>query len=88
LGEESTKLAVFQQPARGVINGIGNLGAFVGPVLVGWLTAKTGNMNYGIYSLVAMLILGGSVTVLMPKVTAGYKYQAQTKAAAKAQTSA
>ena len=73
--------------SRGIINGIGNLGAFVGPVLVGWLTAKTGNMNYGIYSLVAILILGGSVTMLMPRITAGYKYQAQTKAA-KAQTNA
>jgi hypothetical protein len=39
-----------------------------------------GNMNYGIYSLAVILVIGGSVTMLMPKVTAGYKYQEQAKA--------
>jgi MFS family permease len=61
--------------ARGIINGIGSLGGFLGPVLVGWLTTRTGNMNYGSYSLVIILLLGGSVSMLMPKITAGYKYQ-------------
>lgn len=70
--------------ARGIINGIGNLGGFLGPVLVGWFTTKTGNMNYGIYSLTIILLIGGSVTMLMPKVTAGYKYQEQAKLAGKA----
>jgi sugar phosphate permease len=67
--------------ARGMINGIGNLGGFTGPVLVGWFATRTGNMNYGIYSLAAILVIGGSVTMLMPKVTAGYKYQEQATAA-------
>jgi MFS family permease len=65
--------------ARGIINGIGNLGGFAGPVLVGWFTTATGNMNYGIYSVAALLIIGGFVTMLMPKVTAGYQYQGQAK---------
>jgi MFS family permease len=65
--------------ARGVIVGIGTLGGFLGPVLVGWLTTKTGDMNYGIYCLVGILILGGSITMLMPKVTSGYKYQTGAK---------
>ena len=64
-----------------MINGIGNLGGFTGPVLVGWFATRTGNMNYGIYSLAAILVIGGSVTMLMPKVTAGYKYQEQATAA-------
>jgi sugar phosphate permease len=66
--------------ARGIINGVGSLGGFLGPVLVGWLTSRTGNMNAGVYSLVVILILGGSVSMLMPKVTAGYKYQTRAKA--------
>ena len=61
--------------ARGVINGVGNLGGFLGPVLVGWVSTTTGNMDYGIYALAALVIIGGSLTMLMPKVTAGYKYQ-------------
>jgi MFS family permease len=69
--------------ARGIINGIGNLGGFLGPFLVGWFTTRTGNMNYGIYSLTVILIIGGCVTMLMPKVTAGYQYQ--VKAAGKNQ---
>jgi MFS family permease len=75
--------------ARGIINAIGaGGGGFIGPVLVGWLMAKTGNMNYGIYSLAGILIFGGCVMMLMPKVTAGYKYQAQAKAATKATSKA
>ena len=67
--------------ARGIINGIGNLGGFAGPVLVGWFTTKTGNMDYGIYSLAVILVIGGLTTMLMPKVTAGYVYQDRAKAA-------
>jgi MFS-type transporter involved in bile tolerance (Atg22 family) len=67
--------------ARGLINGIGNLGGFLGPVLVGWFSTKTGSMNYGIYSLAVILVIGGSVTMLMPKVTAGYKYLPKARAA-------
>ncbi len=65
--------------ARGVINALGNLGGFFGPVLVGWFTTRTGNMDYGIYSLVIVLIFGAGITMLLPKVTAGF----QVKAAAK-----
>lgn len=69
--------------ARGIINGIGNLGGFIGPGLVGLFSTKFGNMNYGIYSLVVILVIGGSVTMLMPRVTAGYKYQEEAKLAGK-----
>jgi MFS family permease len=69
--------------ARGIINGIGNLGGFLGPVLVGWVSTKTGSMNYGIYGLAIILLIGGCITMLLPKVTAGYKYQEEAKLAAK-----
>ncbi len=67
--------------ARGVINALGNLGGFFGPVMVGWFTTRTGNMNYGIYSLVIVLIFGAGVTMLLPKVTAGYTMKVAAKVA-------
>jgi sugar phosphate permease len=58
--------------ARGFINGLGNLGGFVGPTLAGWLASMTGDMTYGIYGLVCSLILGTVVTMMLPKTTAGF----------------
>ena len=66
--------------ARGFVNGVGGLGGFLGPVLVGWVTTKTGNMSYGIFSLAVLLIIGGFITMMMPKVTAGYRYKDEAKA--------
>jgi MFS family permease len=60
--------------ARGIVLGIGNLGGFLGPWLVGLLSSKTGSMTVGIDSLAVALLLGAAVTMLMPRVTAGYKY--------------
>jgi nitrate/nitrite transporter NarK len=68
--------------ARGVINALGNIGGFLGPFLVGWFTSRTGNMNYGIYSLVVILIFGGGVTMLLPKVTASFQVKIEAKTAA------
>jgi sugar phosphate permease len=65
--------------ARGMINGVGNLGGFAGPAVVGWLTSKTGNMNCGIYFLTGTLILGAFLTMLMPGITAGFKVEAGGK---------
>lgn len=57
--------------ARGVINAIGNLGGFIGPVIVGWSATLTGRMQYGSYALVLLLMLGAGITMMLPKVTAG-----------------
>lgn len=61
--------------ARGIINGIGNLGGFFGPVLIGWLAGKTGRMNYSIACLAGVSVLGGILTMLLPRTTAGYRFQ-------------
>jgi len=63
--------------ARGVINALGNLGGFIGPFLVGWITSMTGNMTYGIYALVGSLLLGATLTMFMPKVTAGFAQKSE-----------
>ena len=67
--------------ARGGINSIGNLGGFIGPAMVGWVATKTGTMTYGVYSLCGALVLGCMVTMLLPRVTAGYKYKLEAKPA-------
>jgi len=56
--------------ARGAINGIGNLGGFLGPYLVGWLTTVF-SQSAGIYSLVFSLLIGFILTMTLPKVTSG-----------------
>lgn len=56
--------------ARGVINALGNLGGFIGPYMVGWLTYRF-NSNVGIYSLVVFLALGFVLTMSLPAETAG-----------------
>jgi sugar phosphate permease len=58
--------------ARGVINALGNLGGFIGPYMVGWLTYKYSS-SVGIYSLVVFLALGFLLTMSLPAETAGQK---------------
>lgn len=55
---------------RGFINALGNLGSFVGPYMVGFITSAKG-INYGLYSLVGALFLGAFLTLFLPAKTAG-----------------
>ncbi|MBS1867597.1 MAG: MFS transporter [Acidobacteria bacterium] len=57
--------------ARGIINALGNVGGLLGPAMVGWLTSSTGSMTFGIYGLALSLLLGASLTMLLPGATAG-----------------
>jgi ACS family tartrate transporter-like MFS transporter len=47
-----------------LINSIGNLGGFVGPYAIGFLTDKTGTFSAGIFYLVGVALLGGLLAVL------------------------
>jgi ACS family tartrate transporter-like MFS transporter len=49
--------------AVALINSVGNLGGFVGPYVIGYLTDRTGSYIAGIYYLVAAGLVGGT-TVL------------------------
>jgi sugar phosphate permease len=51
--------------ARGIINAIGNLGGFVGPYAVGVLIQMY-NYDMGVYSLVALLLIGAVITLTLP----------------------
>ena len=55
----------------GLINALGNLGGFVGPYLVGWLTDVTGSAATGYYALAGLLVVGAVLTwvVVKPKIT-------------------
>ncbi|MGH9524251.1 MAG: MFS transporter [Terriglobales bacterium] len=58
--------------ARGVINGIANIGGFVGPVIVGWLTSADAAPGRAIAFMSAMAIAGGILTMLLPASTARF----------------
>ncbi|MDR3564124.1 MAG: MFS transporter [Negativicutes bacterium] len=66
--------------SRGVINALGNLGGFIGPFFVGWITTTTGDMKFGVYSLVAALAFGGFITMTLPAITARKRTKAETVA--------
>lgn len=67
--------------SRGFINAFGNLGGFLGPTLVGWLTVVSGNMMVGLYGLIGFLLLGAVLTMMLPPVTAGVLQIAEKKTA-------
>ncbi|GLZ15019.1 MFS transporter [Actinomadura sp. NBRC 104425] len=48
--------------AMGLINALGNLGGFMGPYLVGWLTDLTGSQNAGFVALAGFLAAGAAVS--------------------------
>ena len=52
--------------ARGVLNALGNLGGFAGPYAVGVLI-QFYSYDFGIYFLVALLVLGALLTISLPK---------------------
>ena len=46
----------------GFINGIGNLGGYFGPLLVGYLNKRTGTFTYGFAMLGAFMLLGAALS--------------------------
>lgn len=55
----------------GIINALGNLGGFVGPFIVGWLTTQFMTVFAGVYFLAIMLLCGCVITLTLPKKTEG-----------------
>jgi len=48
--------------AIGLINSVGNLGGYVGPLIVGWAKDVTKSFNAGLYFLAASIFLGAVIT--------------------------
>jgi ACS family tartrate transporter-like MFS transporter len=53
-----------------LINSMGNVGGFVGPVLIGWMKDKWGSYAAGLYAVGAMCALSAVVVVALGRVTA------------------
>lgn len=42
-----------------LINSLGLIGGFVSPFVIGWFKTATGSVNYGLYFVTALMVLGG-----------------------------
>lgn len=52
-------------PIAGFVNGIGNLGGFFGPLLVGYINKQTGSFRYGFALLSTFMLLGAAACFLL-----------------------
>lgn len=54
------------------INSVGNVAGFVSPLLVGWLSETGGSINYGMWMLTIVLVLGGllALSIARPQTSA------------------
>jgi ACS family tartrate transporter-like MFS transporter len=68
LGESAAAASI------GMINAIGNLGGFVGPLLMGYLVTKTGSFTTGLGWLLANLVVAGILVFFLK----GYTLRAKT----------
>ena len=54
--------------AIALVNSIGNLGGFLGPITVGWLRDATGSFAAGLFGLAGLLTLAGAIALFLPRV--------------------
>ena len=54
----------------GLINSFGNLGGFIGPYVIGWLTGRNGSFAYAMLAMAACAYVSG-LLVLLVKITPG-----------------
>jgi len=54
----------------GLVNGVGNLGGFLGPILVGYLNKRTGSFIYGFGLLSIFMLIGAALTYPLAHPTA------------------
>lgn len=57
-------------PAMGLINAVGSLGGYFGPLVVGYLEKRTGNFHLAFAALSIALLVGAAMTVLINASTA------------------
>jgi ACS family tartrate transporter-like MFS transporter len=49
-----------------LVNSVGNVGGFIGPIIVGWIRDATGGFTAGLLTLAGFLVLGAVVALTMP----------------------
>jgi nitrate/nitrite transporter NarK len=47
-----------------MISSIGVIGGFVSPTLLGFIKTQTGSLDYGIYAVSGIMMIGGLITLL------------------------
>ena len=50
-----------------LVNSVGNVGGFIGPILIGWIRDRTGQFAPGLLALAGILVLGAVVVLAMPR---------------------
>jgi ACS family tartrate transporter-like MFS transporter len=48
-----------------LVNSVGNVGGFVGPILVGWVREATGGFHGGLLTLAGILVLGAVIVLVI-----------------------
>src|SRR6267143_941220 len=61
----------------GLINAVGNLGGFVGPMVIGYLANRTHSFSPGLLYLVASLFVSGVLMLAVGRQTGGMEANAQ-----------
>lgn len=54
-------------PAMGLVNALGNLGGYFGPLLAGYMNKRTGSLYYAFGLLSLCLLLGSALALLLPE---------------------
>ena len=49
-----------------LINSIGNLSGFLGPLVIGWLVDRTGSTDVGVYLLAGVMAIGSVLVLTIP----------------------
>ena len=49
-----------------LVNSIGNLSGFIGPLVIGWLVDRTGSTDVGVYALAGVMALGSLLVLTIP----------------------
>jgi MFS transporter, ACS family, tartrate transporter len=64
-----------------LVNSVGNVGGFVGPILVGWVRESTGEFAAGLLLLAAILIVGAAVVLTIARTPGPGPVSAASRAA-------
>jgi ACS family tartrate transporter-like MFS transporter len=51
----------------GLVNALGNLGGYFGPLAVGFIFHRTGDFRYAFAALSTAFFVGAAATLLLPK---------------------
>jgi D-galactonate transporter len=50
-----------------VVNSIGNLAGFLSPLVIGWISDRTGSTDMGVYALAAVMCIGSLLVLTIPR---------------------